>query len=79
VVEASVRKMRVPKRFRFERDANILIVSVGIASLSGGFAGVVQPIYLNMIGISPALIGVIASVSIVASSLRIGFVRSSGG
>ncbi len=55
---------------RFGRDANILITSVGIVSLSGGFAGVVQSIYLNMVGISPVLIGLVASVAIVASALR---------
>ena len=62
--------MQVLQRLRFDRDAKILIASVGIASLSGGFAGVVQAIYLDMIGISPVLIGVVASVSIVASALR---------
>jgi MFS family permease len=43
---------------------------MGIASLAGGFSQVVQTIYLDLIGISPFLIGVVVSVSTVAGALR---------
>jgi MFS family permease len=52
------------------RDAKLLIASTGIASLAGGFAGVVQPIYLALLGIPPVLIGLNASIAIVAGAVR---------
>lgn len=54
----------------FERDVKLLIASVGIVSMAGGFAQVAQSIYLAMVGIPPILIGLTASVSTVAYSLR---------
>ena len=50
---------------RLGRDVKILITSMGIVSLAGGFNQVVQYVYLAMLGISPSLIGIVVSISTV--------------
>jgi len=57
-------------RFGFGRDVKLLISSMGVASLAGSFARVVQGIYLAMLGVSPVLIGLLASLALVAAALR---------
>jgi len=57
-------------RFGFGRDVKLLIASMGIASLAGSFTRVVQGIYLAMLGLSPVLIGLLASLALIASALR---------
>ena len=52
------------------RDVNLLIASMGIISLAGGFSAVAQAIYLALIGLTPAMIGLLASISIVSGALR---------
>lgn len=49
-------------RLDFGRDIKVLITSMGIVSLAGGFNQVTQYVYLSMLGISPGLIGILVSV-----------------
>ncbi len=62
--------LRLLKRIDFGRDVRLLITSMGIASLAGGFTQVVQGIYLDMLGITPVMIGLLASIATVSGALR---------
>jgi predicted MFS family arabinose efflux permease len=57
-------------RLDLGRDIKLLITSMGIVSLAGGFNQVVQYVYLAMLGMSPSLIGVLVSVATVGGAVR---------
>ncbi len=60
-------------RLGFGRDIKILIASMGVVSLAGGFNQVTQYVYLSMLGVSPGLIGVLVSVATVGGAARMLF------
>ena len=57
-------------RLDLGRDVKLLVASMGIVSLAGGFSQVVQAIYLDMLGVTPIMIGVLASIATVGGALR---------
>jgi len=57
-------------RLDLGRDIKILITSMGVVSLAGGFNQVTQYIYLSMLGISPGLIGILVSVATIGGAVR---------
>jgi MFS family permease len=61
---------RLGLRGGMHRDAVRLIGALGVASLSGGFLQVVQPIYLSLLGFTPVQIGLLYTVASIAGALR---------
>jgi len=56
---------------RLGREANLIVLAVGLASIPFGYLTIIQPIYLKSIGIDEASIGIILSVSTLTTSLLI--------
>jgi predicted MFS family arabinose efflux permease len=69
-MERDVSDMLNPFNAGLGRDIKILITSMGIVSLAGGFNQVVQLVYLAMLGISPSLIGIVVSIATVGGAVR---------
>jgi len=61
--------MKLDSSIEISRDAKILILSNAIASLPWGYLSIIQPIYLDKIGIGSTLIGVLMTISGLTSAL----------